>query len=244
MARGDFKRGIALLLPVVMLAGCASTPRLGGDSDLKVYAGTQLPAPDRMDLTAEARPYFVGPFDKLKIDVFGIAELSQREVQVDEAGKISFPPAGSIDVAGKTLAEIEAVLAQHLRASYVRDPQVTATLQQAVSQVITIEGEVKSPGIYPVFGRMTLLRSMALANGVGEFAKLDDVVVFRTVQGQRYAALYNLKAIRHGAQPDPEIYANDIVMVGDSTGRRLFKDVLTLMPLITTPIILIDNITR
>lgn len=238
------KRGFVLALPLAVLTACASTPKLGGDPNLKVSSGTELPVPSRQDLTAQARPYYVGPFDKLMIDTFGIAELSGREVQVDENGMITFAPAGLIDVGGKTAGEIEQILAAALRASHVRNPQVAVRLKETVSQVVTVEGEVKNPGLYPIFGRMTLLRAMALADGTTEFAKLSDVVIFRTVNGQRYAALYNVKDIRHGAQPDPEVFANDIVTVGDSATRRFLKDMVALSPLLTTPIIVIDNLTR
>lgn len=244
MFRGDINWRLALLLPLAVLAGCVSTPRLGGDPNLQVYTGSAMPEPDSSDVALDAHPYFVGPFDKLTIDVFGIPELSGREVQVDQAGRIYFPPAGSIDVTGKIPSEVQDLLAERLRASHVRDPQVTVLVKESVSQIVTIEGEVKEPGLYPVRGHMTLLRAMALSKGVSEFAKLDDVVIFRTVKRQRYAALYNLKAIRQGAQPDPVIYANDVVVVGDSQARRLFKDILTLMPLATTPILLINNLTR
>lgn len=227
---------LALLLGLAALGGCTSTRELGGDPGLLVFPASKFPAPDRSDLTTAARPYFVGPFDSLSIDVFGIPELSKRDVQVDEAGQISFPPAGMIDVAGKTTAEIQELMAQRLRANFIRNPQVTVNLKDAKSQVITIEGEVKSPGIYPVLGSTSLLRSMAMAKGVSEFAKLDDVVIFRTVSGQRYAALYNLKEVRRGNVPDPELYANDVVVVGDSTSRRFFKDFLQAVPAITGPL--------
>ena len=93
------------------------------------------------------------------------------------------------------------------------------------------------PGLYPVVGRMTLMRAVATAKGTTEFARLDDVVVFRTVGDRQMAALYNLGAIRRGAYPDPELYASDVVVVGDSPGRRLFRDILQAAPLITAPII-------
>lgn len=241
----DIKRGLALLLPLAMLAGCASTPKLGGDPNLKVIQASELPAPDRMDLTAGARSYFVGPFDKLTIDVFGIPELAQRDVQVDAAGRISFPLAGVVEVSGKTPGEIEELLAQRMRASYVRDPQVTVNLKETVSQLLTIEGQVTKPGVYPVVGHMSLMRAMAVAGGTTEFSKLNDVVIFRTVGGERLAALYDLNAIRHGAYADPEVFANDVVMVGDSPSRRLFKDLLAVVPLITTPLIIaLDRLTN
>ena len=83
------------------------------------------------------------------------------------------------------------------------------------------------------------MRSVALAEGISTDARLNDVVVFRTVNGQRFAALYNLGAIRRGRYPDPAIYANDIIMVGDNASSRLFKDIISAVPGILTPIIIL-----
>jgi polysaccharide biosynthesis/export protein len=226
------------LLALSLLAGCAGNKTLGGASNINVIEGNELPAPDRTDLLAESRPYLIGPFDKLTIDVFGIDELSQKEVQTDASGRISFPLAGIIEAAGKTPAEIEDEIEARLRNRYVRDPQVSVNLKETVSQVITVDGQVKEPGLYPVVGKMTLMRAVATAKGTAEFAKLDDVVIFRTVKGQQLAALYNLQAIRRGNYADPEVFANDVVIVGDSSARRLFKDALQLVPLLTTPLII------
>ena len=227
-----------LLLPLVLLSGCAGPKALGGNADIKVMTGSELPPPDRTDLFAEARPYLIGPFDKLTIDVFGIEELSQKEVQTDASGRISFPLAGIIEAAGRTPGEVENEIEMRLRSRYVRDPQVTVNLKETVSQVITVDGQVREPGLYPVIGKMTLMRAVATAMGTAEFAKLDDVVIFRTVGGQNLAALYNLQAIRRGAYGDPEVFANDVVVVGDSKARRLFKDALQIVPLLTTPLII------
>ncbi|MCC6477929.1 MAG: polysaccharide export protein [Sphingomonadaceae bacterium] len=230
---------IALPLAMLMiLAGCAGPSALGGDPNITVMQGSEMPAPDRTDLLSESRPYLIGAFDKLTIDVFGIEELNQKEVQTDASGRISFPLAGIIEAAGKTPAEIEAEIEARLRSRYVRDPQVTVNLKETVSQVITVDGQVKKPGLYPVIGKMTLMRAVATAEGTAEFAKLNDVVIFRTVKGQQLAALYNLKAIRRGNYADPEVFANDVVVVGDSQARRLFRDALQVVPLLTTPLII------
>ena len=232
---------ILMVVGSVALASCG-TPQLGGingASDLTVVAMDALPEPTRRDLIEQNRPYLIGPFDKLIIDVFGIAALSKQEVQTDAGGRISFPLAGIIEAAGKTPGEIEEEIESRLRIKYVRDPQVTVNLQETVSQVVTVDGQVREPGLYPVIGKMTLMRAVAVAKGTSEFAKLDDVVVFRTVNGQKMAALYNLKSIRRGYYNDPEIFANDVVVVGDSQARRLFKDALQVAPTLLTPLIYI-----
>ena len=228
-----------------MLSACAGSGQLGkvaksssAQSSVQVAEDGQLPPPEAMDLFELNRPYLIGPFDKLLIDVFGIEELSTKEVQTDAGGRISFPLAGIIEAAGKTPAEVEDIIEGRLRGRFVRDPQVTVNLKETVSQVITVDGQVKEPGLYPVIGRMTLLRAVATAKGTAEFAKLDDVVIFRTVKGQRLAGLYNLKAIRRGSYDDPEVFANDVVVVGDSSARRLFKDALQVLPLLTTPLVI------
>lgn len=183
--------------------------------------------------------YRISPYDKLEIGVFGIEQLEAREIQVDASGLISFPMAGVFQASGKTLEELRDTLTQRLRVAHVRNPSVSVNLKDMVSQQFTVDGEVKRPGNYPISGPMSLMRAVARAEGLAEYAKLDDVVVFRTVGNQRYAALYNLQAVRRGAYPDPDIYASDIIVVGDSKARRIFDDIVQGLPLLTTPLILL-----
>ena len=228
-----------IVIGLLMISACSGQRVLTGSQNVQVSKDGALPPPGRADLFEQNRPYLIGPFDKLVIDVFGIEELSRKEVQTDAGGRISFPLAGIIETSGQTPGELEDIIEERLRGRFVRDPQVTVNLKETVSQVITVDGQVREPGLYPVVGRMTLMRAVATAKGTDEFAKLDDVVIFRTVGGQRMAALYNLKAIRRGGYDDPEVFANDVVVVGDSSARRLFKDVLQVAPLLSTPIILL-----
>lgn len=228
-------RAWCALLMIPMLAACASTlPSAPGITRLDQQT---LPAPTRADIGVAGEEYYLGAYDELRIDVFGIEALSEQEVQVDASGRIAFPLVGTIEAAGKTPAELAALIQSRLRAEYVRDPRVTVNLTKTVSQVVTVEGEVKEPGIYPVVGKMTLLKAVASARGTTEFSKLDEVIIFRTVNGTAYAALYSLRAIRAGAYKDPDVFAGDIVMVGESRGRRLFKDLLQVVPLLSTPLI-------
>ncbi len=233
---------VFIVFSLAFMASCAGGSSLnsaGAVKSVEVAKAGALPEPTPSDLFEGSRPYIIGPFDKLVIDVFGIEELSNKEIQTDAGGRISFPLAGIISAAGKTPGELEELIEERLRGRYVRNPQVTVNLKETISQVITVDGQVKKPGLYPVVGKMTLMRAVATAEGVAEFAKLDDIIIFRTVNGNKMAGLYNLKAIRNGTYDDPEVFANDVVIVGDSQARRLFKDVLQIVPLLTTPLILL-----
>jgi polysaccharide export outer membrane protein len=224
---------------LLALGGCASRPALRASPDypdIQLLQAKELPAPAGLDLSNPARPYRIGPFDRLKVDVFGVQDLATQEIQADASGRISVPLAGEVEAAGHSPGEVAKIIEQRLR-RYIRNPQVAVNLVETVSQVVTVDGAVHKPGLYPVLGEMTLMKAVARAEGLSEMAQESEVVVFRTVDGQKYAALYNLHAIRQGAYKDPEIFANDIVVVGQSARRQLFKDSLAVVPALLTPLI-------
>lgn len=228
-----------LFLGVLALSACGRQDPLQSTARLTVVDGAStLPAPVRGDLVAGDRPSLIGPLDTLMVDVFNVGELS-REVQVDASGRISMPLIGTIDARGKTAGELARTIEDALRGTYVRDPSVTVNIRSSVSQVVTIDGQVVEPGLYPVTNQMTLLRAVASAKGLSEFAREDDVVILRTVEGARMAGLYNIAAIRRGLYDDPAIYANDVVVVGDSPERRLFRDFVAVAPLLASPLVAI-----
>ncbi len=235
-------RSICLVLSLaVVLTACAGRTQLRSTERLSVVEGSaSLPAPGRADLTAGDRPSLIGPLDTILIDVFNVPDLS-REVQVDASGRISMPLAGTIDARGKTAEELASAIEASLRGRYIRNPQVTVNIKSSVSQVVTVDGQVIEPGLYPVTNQMTLMRAIASAKGLAEFARQEDIVILRTVNGRRMAGLYNIAAIRNGVYDDPPIYANDVIVVGDSPQRRLFRDFVSLSPLLAAPLIAIVN---
>ncbi|MDG2003256.1 MAG: polysaccharide export protein, partial [Novosphingobium sp.] len=210
----------------------------GRAASLDMVSVEQLPEPTIDDFKASDRPYRVGPFDKLMVSVFRVEDLSNVEIQVDVSGRMSFPLIGTVEVAGLTPGEIEDSMEDRLRGRFINDPQVTVNLQEVGSQTVTIGGEVEKPGLYPVIGRMTLMRAVATAEGTTEFAKHDDVMIFRTVNNTDYAALFNLKAIERGNYADPEVYPSDVVIVGENRVKRVFKDYIS--PFVT-PIVLVTE---
>lgn len=229
---------IAISLAVAM-GGCAKrTPLQSTESLTVVPDATSLPAPKRTDLVAADRPALIGPLDTIEVEVINIPE-SSREMQVDASGRIAMPLAGTIYAGGKTAEELARAIEESLRRHYVRAPEVVVNIKSSVSQVATVDGQVQEPGLYPVTNQMTLMRVIASAKGLTEFARQDDVVILRTVGGHRMAGLYNLTAIQRGMYTDPLIYANDVIIVGDSPQRRLFRDLVSLSPLLAAPLITI-----
>lgn len=233
-----YKICVAFLI-AVGLSACGGRKPLESTERLTVVKDVAtLPAPGRADLTAADRPSLIGPLDTIQVDVFNVPDLS-REMQVDASGRISMPLVGTIEARGKTAAELADAVEAALRGRYVRNPEVTVNIKSSVSQVVTIDGQVVEPGLYPVTNQMTLMRAIASAKGLSEFAREDDVVILRKVEGRQLAGLYNIDAIRRGAYDDPAVYANDVILVGDSPQRRRFRDLVSLSPLLAGPLIAI-----
>jgi polysaccharide export outer membrane protein len=213
-----------------VLMACSTGPKLGEGSSA-VTVATTLPAPDKTGMSVDLSNYRLGPLDDIKIEVFGAPELT-REGEIDAAGNFAMPLVGSVAAGGKTPAELASAITAQLKGRYLKNPQVSVNIVKAQGQTFTVDGAVKVPGVYPIVGKMTLQEAVATAKGANESANIGNVVVFRTVNDRKMAALFNLKAIRAGQIDDPAVYGNDIIVVGESATRRFFNDLTRGFPLL------------
>lgn len=220
----------------VGLAALAAVAALAGDLQAAGQAesvpASQLPRPDAMPMAVDQNEdYRIGPFDVLDVSVFQV-DLLTRTVQVDASGHFQYPMIGEVSASGKTARQLAGEIAALLNKSYLRSPQVTVYVKDSASQKYTVEGAVKTAGVFPLQGNMTLLKAIATAQGVGEDAKLRDVVIFRTVNQKRMAGTINLADVRKGKVDDPQVYAGDIIVVPQSASRKALKDIIGATPLL------------
>ncbi|GAB7551705.1 polysaccharide biosynthesis/export family protein [Novosphingobium sp. 11B] len=175
--------------------------------------------------------YPIRPKDKLRLRVFNEPEVSQEELRVDDVGTIQVPLIGSIKAEGLSVEELSAEIASSLARSYLKNPQVAVSVKEPAPSYVSVEGEVKKPGVYEIDGRTTLLATLARAESPTSTAKLNEIVVFRTINDQRMVARFDLKQIRLGLSPDPMILDGDVVMVGYSRSKGLWQDILKAAPI-------------
>jgi polysaccharide export outer membrane protein len=218
---------IALL--TIVLASCAS----GGAS--REGMATSLPAPDTTSASGAyqgASDYRIGGQDLLNISVFGVDELN-KDVRVNSNGQISLPLVGSVMAGGRTIPELEAELAKKYATGFLQNPQVSVFVKEFTSQRVTLEGAVAKPGIYSITGRTSLLQAMALAGGVNDqIADLGGIVLMRTVDGKRQAAVFDLREVRKGKVEDPLIYGDDIIVVEQSGSKTLLRRFIESVPVL------------
>lgn len=121
--------------------------------------------------------YRIGPEDLIEISVFEAPELN-RAVRVSAGGEISLPLLGAVQAAGLTPRELEFVLEELLRRTYMKDPHVGVFIREMESHSVSVFGAVKKPGVFQVRGTKTLIEVLSLAEGLAEDAG-DTVIVMR-----------------------------------------------------------------
>jgi len=219
--------GLVAIAATVVLAA----PALA-DGSAKSLPVSQLPKPDAAaPLVLQDEDYRIGPFDILNISVFQVDMLT-REVQVDGSGHIQFPMIGEVTAAGSTAKQLGEKIAELLDKNYLRSPQVSVYVKDSASQKYTVEGAVKTAGVFPLVGHMTLLKAIATAQGADQDAKLGNVVIFRVVDQKRLAGVVNLADVRRGKVDDPAVYAGDVIVVPSSGSRKAFRDLIAATPLL------------
>jgi len=210
---------VAFAAPMVVAAAASDSGPVGR------LMPEQLATPDN-------GPYVIGPQDKLSIRVFEVKDLSFENEQVDSSGNIMLPLIGKVVAAGKTPDQLEAELTERL-SKYLQSPQVSVSVIDSASQKVTVEGNVKNPGVYLVRGQTTLMQAVAMAGGVDGEADTHKVAVIRLVDGVRKAATVDYAAVKAGKAADPLIQANDDVVVGESTAKMVWANVIKNLPIFT-----------
>jgi polysaccharide biosynthesis/export protein len=191
-----------------------------------------LPPADPVGQALGRPEYRLGPGDLVKLQVFQLPDL-EREVRVDNAGRITLPLIGAVEAAGSSISQIESQVASRYRDRYLQNPQVTLSLLESPNQQVTVGGAVEQTGIYPMGAPyLTLQQAVALAKGVSNVADRRNVIVFRTVNGERVFARFDLVQIQQGKLKDPDIYGGDIIIVDRSGAQLLLRTLIELTPFV------------
>ncbi len=167
-------------------------------------------------------PYKIAVTDKLGISVVGEDDLSVVS-RVDAKGTINLKLLGEVNVYGLTVSAAQkAIEAAYRDGRYLRNPQVTITIEDYAPRVVTITGQIKSPSRYsmPVETAMSLVDLIGMAGGFTDTAKGTEVRVTRVYpDGTRKTFTVDVDSLMkgkdHGKAADAEfpLEANDLVFV-------------------------------
>jgi polysaccharide export outer membrane protein len=218
-------KGFVLRLKIIpALAGAVLVAGCGGGSGLPLGGELPVAQAGAAITPATTQDYRLGPLDTVSVNVFREPDLSVERRSVSLSGKLSLPLIGELPVAGKSTEEVAQDITGLLNARYLRNASVSVALERAANFTVTVDGEVKKPGVYQIPGaRLSLLQAVALGEGVTELADLDEVLIIRTVDEKRYVARFDLRDIRAARTPDPQIQQADVIVVGFSQAASLFR---------------------
>jgi polysaccharide export outer membrane protein len=170
----------------------------------------------------------LGAGDSVNVQVYGQPDLSGT-IYVDEDGSINVPLAGRVHVAGMTPVEAGAVIEKALVTGQILvNPHATVTVVQSHSQKVTIVGEVRTPGRYPMESTATVVDMLALAGGATENAATTVYILRADDHGTTTRIPVNLGGLSAGAGvlSTPPLQGGDSIVVPHAERYYIYGEVV------------------
>ena len=196
---------VPTLAAALALAVCSIAPLSAKDKDADKKPAAAAPAlPDE---------YRMGAGDKLRIEVYKDAQLSQS-AQVRPDGKVTLPLLGDLTAAGLTPIELRDAITANLR-EYVTNPTVTVIVVEATAATAYVMGEVNHPGAVNLQAPITVMQALALAGGLKDFADAKNIRILRRGASGEQALTFNYKEAMKSARAPLYLRPGDTVVVPD-----------------------------
>ena len=233
-------KGIScLVLLGVLLASCNSTKNLQQlvyfqdsttiDKTIVQNIEATIQPGDRLSITVSAfNPASAAPYN-LGGGLTGIEATTGSSITtssnlgytVKPDGSIQFPQFGKIEVAGKTLQQLNFLLTGMLQ-KFVTDPMVSVTF---LNYKIMVLGDVNRPGPIPVpDGKINIIEAIGIAGDLTIFGRRENILVIREKEGKREFGRVNLLSKNLFNSPYYTLQQNDVVYVEMNKNKALTSD--------------------
>jgi len=204
------QNGLFLASSAAVIANESSKPKIESKVESKVESK------ENYNLPEEA--YILGPGDKLHLKVFGLAKL-EGEYPILPDGKVQLPIIGEVKVQYLSLQQATTLITNLYSKQLIR-PELNLTLVKRRHVRVSLLGEVRRPGIYPLSREKdpTIIEAIQAAGGITEKANLKRVVLYRRLPGveinHKETSLNILDLILDGHQSqNPFLFDGDIIRV-------------------------------
>ena len=155
--------------------------------------------------------FVIGPEDVLSIVFWRDKEMTTK-VTVRPDGKISLPLLDEVQAAGRTPADLRALLIEESK-RFISNPHVTVVVDEIHSRKVFITGQVVKPGSYVIVAPTTVLQLIAMAGGLKDFADSKNILVVRQEHGRTSSYPFNFKEIHRNLQQNIALKPGDTVVV-------------------------------
>jgi polysaccharide export outer membrane protein len=156
---------------------------------------------DPADTTGKIPSYTLTATDRLRIAVYQEDDLSSI-VRIDAKGEVNLLLVGEVKIAGLTVREAQKVIEDAYRdGRFLRDPQVIITVEEYAPREVSIGGQVRNPGRYPlpIESTMTVVDLVTKAGGLTDIAKGGSVTITHiTPDGKKITTTVDVDSIIKG----------------------------------------------
>lgn len=172
------------------------------------------PSDHAVSVTMPSAPegYVLGPGDQFSLEIAELEELNGKVHRIDSDGTVTLPLVGRVQAAGLTLPQFEADLDKRLLGQ-VREPRITVTVTETLSQPVTVLGEVNSPGIHQIRGTRSLEEVLSLAGGLKTDAGYRVTITRKAAYGT--LPLQDVRVDAVDKVSTGEVSVNDIIEARD-----------------------------
>lgn len=175
----------------------------------------------------QSKAYVVTNTDRIRIAVYQEDDLSVIS-RVDAQGSVNLPLVGAVKVAGFTVEQAERIIEKAYQdGRFLRTPKVTINVEEYAPREVSIQGQIRSPGRYPlpIESSMTILELVTRAGGLTDTAKGTSINITRVLpDGKKEVYTVDVESMikgRRGANVADNsliLQAGDIIFVPE----RLF----------------------
>jgi polysaccharide export outer membrane protein len=157
--------------------------------------------------------YRIQPGDVLDVSVWKEEDLV-KQVLVRPDGGMSFPLAGDMQAAGKSVAELQKTITERLK-KYIPDPVVTVATLKLDGNKVYVIGQVARPGEFPVTRYVDVVQALSMAGGMTPYASDNKITVLRRENGKQRSIPFRYGDIEKGEDLEQNIIlqSGDVVVV-------------------------------
>jgi len=125
---------------------------------------------------APTESILIGAGDRVFVHVADTPEMDQHP-SVTDAGEIPVIGVGNVKISGLTPAAAAIVIHDRLIAAhYMNHPEVTVSIEQYATQNVSVLGETRTPGVYPIGTPRSVLDVLSLAGGLNAVADRNILI--------------------------------------------------------------------
>ncbi|MBI2813106.1 MAG: polysaccharide biosynthesis/export family protein [Opitutae bacterium] len=161
----------------------------------------------------------LGLADRVRISVYQEEDLASL-TRIDARGRVNMPLLGEIVIGGMTVVEAQAAIENaYKEGRYLRNPQVTISVEEYAPREVSISGAIRNPGRFtlPIESTLTVVELVTKAGGITDIGKGTAVTVTRFLpDGTKKVFTLDVDSVIRGKKDTKSDDSSLVLLPGDN----------------------------